>query len=265
MPTNDSSNLTIRRPTPQDWQEWLRMRLALWPDTTAAEHEAEMQDYLPGNSRDAAFVAVRPQGNLGGFIEVSQRSYADGCDTRPVGYIEGWYVDPDLRRQGVGAALVQAAEQWAASQGCSEMGSDCEEDNETSLLAHQALGYAISERLVHFCKVLPAGLATSPPSFPAFIYLIRPTRPGFFEGTTPEEDAILSKHYEHLRQQTEAGVVMLAGPCLDETFGIVVFRAASPQEAEAFMNSDPAVQARVMFAELHPFRVSLIRRTGERA
>ena len=265
MPKNDSSNLTIRRPTPQDWQEWLRMRLALWPDTTAAEHEAEMQDYLPGSSRDAAFVAVRPQGSLGGFIEVSQRSYADGCDTRPVGYIEGWYVDPDLRHQGVGATLVQTAEQWAASQGCTEMASDCMEDNETSLLAHQALGYTVTERLIHFCKALPSDLAPPPPGFPTFIYMIRPTRSDFFKGPTPNEEAILSRHYEHLRLQTEAGVVLLAGPCLDETFGIVVFRAASPLEAAAFMNSDPAVQARVMTAELHPFRVSLIRRTGERA
>lgn len=240
------------------------MRLALWDHITVAGHEAEMLDYLPGSSRDAAFVVARPEGGLGGFIEVSQRSYADGCDTHPVGYIEGWYVDPDLRRQGVGAALVHTAEQWAASQGCTEMASDCMEDNQTSLLAHQALGYTVTSRLIHFCKVLPAGLAPPPPNFPAFIYLIRPTRPGFFEGTTPEEDAVLSRHYEHLRQQTEAGVVLLAGPCLDETFGIIVFRAASPQEAEAFMNSDPAVQAGVMAAELHPFRVSLIRRVGEK-
>ena len=35
---------------------------------------------------------------------------ADGCTTHPVGYVEGWYVDPDVRRKGVGKALVAAAE-----------------------------------------------------------------------------------------------------------------------------------------------------------
>lgn len=248
---------TIRRPEPQDWQEWLRMRLALWPRQTAAEHEVEMQDYLYGTSRNVAFIVARTEAGLGGFVEASLRSYADGCNTHPVGYIEGWYVDPDLRRQGVGALLVEAAERWAASLGCTEMASDCLENNETSLAAHQALGYIVSERLIHFCKALPANLAPPPPIFPTFIYLIRPIRPGFFEGPTPTEEAVLSRHFEHLRQQTEAGVVLLAGPCMDETFGIVVFRAASPQDAEAFMKNDPAVQERVMAAELHPFRVSL--------
>lgn len=255
--------LTIRRLEPQDRQEWLRMRLALWPEDTPAELDAGFQDFIPGSNRDAAFVAVRPQGGLAGFLEASVRSYADGCDTRPVGYIEGWFVDPDWRSQGVGAALVRAAEGWAASLGCTEMASDCLDDNETSLLAHQALGYTVTERLIHFCKPLPAGLVAPPPGLQAFIYLTRPVRPGFFDGTTPAEDAVLSRHYEHLRRQTEAGVVMLAGPCLDQSFGIIVFTAASLQDAEAFVNRDPAVQANVMSAELHPFKVSLIRRAGE--
>ena len=263
--SNNIKLFTIRRLTSQDQREWLRMRLALWPDSTAEELAPDIQDYLPGSTRDAAFVSARPEGGLGGFIEVSQRSYADGCDTRPVGYIEGWYVDPDLRRQGVGKALVEAAEGWAASLGCSEMASDAEEDNEVSLLAHQALGYTITERLVHFCKKLPAGLVQPPPALPAFIYLIRPARAGFFDGPTPAEEAVLDRHYEHLRQQTEAGVVLLAGPCLDETFGIVVFRAESLQAAEAFMKSDPGVQGGVMEAELHPFHVSLVRRIHEKA
>ncbi len=87
-------------------------------------------------------------------MEVSLRNYAEGCDTSPVGYVEGWYVDPDLRRGGVGALLVQAAEAWALEQGCTEMGSDCYLENEVSRLAHTALGYQEVERLIHFEKRL---------------------------------------------------------------------------------------------------------------
>jgi GNAT superfamily N-acetyltransferase len=47
---------------------------------------------------------------LGGFLEASFRHYADGCHTHPVGYIEGWYVDPDLQRHGIGGRLVQVQE-----------------------------------------------------------------------------------------------------------------------------------------------------------
>jgi aminoglycoside 6'-N-acetyltransferase I len=112
-----------------------------------------MDEYFT-DAKVAAFVAVRPQGGLGGFLEAGLRPYADGCDTKPVGYIEGWHVDTDLRQQGIGAQLVRAAEEWAVEQGCQEMASDCLLDNEISLRAHLALGYAETERLIHFKKWL---------------------------------------------------------------------------------------------------------------
>jgi aminoglycoside 6'-N-acetyltransferase I len=100
------------------------------------------------------FVAVRENGELGGFLEGGLRKYAEGCDTSPVGYIEGWFVDDDLRGQGIGGALVQAVEAWAREQGYTEIASDTWLDNETSIRAHLALGYEESERLVHFRKSL---------------------------------------------------------------------------------------------------------------
>ena len=63
-------------------------------------------------------------------------------------------MDPDLGQQGAGAALVQAAEDWARSQGLSEMGSDTWQDNEANIQAHLRLGYQEKERLVHFGKRL---------------------------------------------------------------------------------------------------------------
>jgi len=60
----------------------------------------------------AVFVAVRERGGLSGFAEVSIHPHALGCQTHPVGYLEGWWVDPDLRRTGLGRQLVAAAENW---------------------------------------------------------------------------------------------------------------------------------------------------------
>jgi aminoglycoside 6'-N-acetyltransferase I len=121
--------------------------------------EASLRE--PGNKATSrqgealgAFVAEQAAGRLGGFIELGLRKYADGCDTSPVGYIEGWYVDPNLRQQGVGAALVRAGEEWARTQGCTEMASDCLLDNEVSFRAHLAVGYEEAERLVHFRRTL---------------------------------------------------------------------------------------------------------------
>lgn len=145
--------MLIRSIQPIDIAEWLRMRLLLWPDHSAAEHLAEMEVLLADPEAET-LVAVRPDGRLGGFLETGQRKYAEGCDTSPVGYIEGWYVDEDLRRDGIGGTLVRAAEDWARSRGCQDMASDCLLDNLASLSAHLALGYEEVERLIHFRKSL---------------------------------------------------------------------------------------------------------------
>ncbi len=143
--------ILIRPAQPADFDEWLRMRLLLWPDATPAEHLAEMQANI-SDPTCANFIAVLPGGGLCGFLEAGLRKYADGCDTSPVGYIEGWYVDPNQRRQGVGEALLQMAEAWALQTGCTEMASDCKIDNVVSLSAHTALGYAEVVRLIYFRK-----------------------------------------------------------------------------------------------------------------
>ena len=84
------------------------MRNMLWPDQTAAD----MATWLA--RRDAAvLVAERKSNGLCGFAEVGVRSIAEGCATSPVAYLEGWYVDPDVRRQGIGAALIHGVESWA--------------------------------------------------------------------------------------------------------------------------------------------------------
>jgi len=145
--------MRIRSLDATDADEWLRMRTALWPNHTADEHRAEMRQ-LVADDVMTVFVADRGGGRLGGFLEVSLRKYADGCDTSPVGYLEGWYVDADLREQGIGRALVQAAEQWAVDRGCREMASDCLIDNEVSYRAHLAIGYRETERLIHFKRDL---------------------------------------------------------------------------------------------------------------
>ncbi|MBK9168871.1 MAG: GNAT family N-acetyltransferase [Bryobacterales bacterium] len=100
-------------------------------------------------------LAEAPGGGFAGFIEVNLRSHADGCDpSRPVGYIEGWYVAPEFRRRGVGARLVAEAENWAREQGCREMASDTWADNLDAQRAHEALGYAVVDRCVLYRKSL---------------------------------------------------------------------------------------------------------------
>jgi cupin 2 domain-containing protein len=92
---------------------------------------------------------------------------AEGCHAPTdvgIGYLEGWWVDADRRRLGVGRALVRACEDWARAAGCVELASDAKLDNVAGHLAHRAVGFEETERLVAFRKALgpPAPAAAAP-------------------------------------------------------------------------------------------------------
>ena len=139
--------MKIRHATEADVEAWAAMRLALWPDDGAETHLREAGRFFaeprqgPGAMPEAVLVAEAADGALSGFAEVSRRQYAEGCETSPVGFLEGWYVAPEHRRSGVGRALVMAAEAWAHGLGCREFGSDAVADNLVSARAHYALGF----------------------------------------------------------------------------------------------------------------------------
>lgn len=133
---------------------WQRLRAQLWPDVSIERHRREIVDILSDPEFNAVFVAVGSGRKLHGFVEASIRMSAEGCRPGPIGYIEGWYVEPKHRRKGVGAGLVRRAEAWALSRGCKDMGSDAEMDNDHGRAAHRALGYAEVSRLAHFVKPL---------------------------------------------------------------------------------------------------------------
>ena len=152
-------DLVIRRAELGDVSELAQLCHCLWPSASAAEHAQELVPLLEDKSSGAlpavVFVAEGPGRRLLGFVEVDLRSHADGCNpARPVGYIEGWYVAPANRRRRVGARLVAAAENWARNQGCMEMASDAWLDALDSQRAHEALGFEIVDRCIHYRKNL---------------------------------------------------------------------------------------------------------------
>jgi aminoglycoside 6'-N-acetyltransferase I len=109
----------------------------------------------PPSTMSLAIFVAETAGNVVGFVEVGLRSHADGCDERqPAGFIEGWYAEPEHRRRGLGRALIGAAEDWARSRGCTEIASDTWIDNEPSQRAHEALGFEVVDRCVHYRKAL---------------------------------------------------------------------------------------------------------------
>jgi len=149
----------VRPARPGDEYGLARLRQALWPWASLLEHQEEVGAILggkpPGTLPLAILVAEADDHTLVGFLEVGLRSHAESCDpSRPVGYVEGWYVVESCRRQGVGSQLMAAAETWARAQGCLEIASDSQLDNQISQRAHAALGFDEVERSINYRKVL---------------------------------------------------------------------------------------------------------------
>ena len=134
------------------------MRSAFWPDS----REDEVPTLL---SRDltagVVLVVDRAGGGLSGFAEVGLRPFAEGCDSSPVAYLEGIWVDPEARRGRIAAALVDGAEAWAREQGMTEMASDCTIDNHDSYQFHLATGFAEVERTICFMRPIEVGPDTT--------------------------------------------------------------------------------------------------------
>ena len=133
-------------------EDWLALRLALWPDAGAGLR-AQAKNLLV---HPDALALIASEGDTRiGFVEAAlRRDYVNGCETSPVAFVEGLYVHDDWRNRGVARALVVAVEDWAQRQGVTEIASDALLDNRDAHAMHKALGFAETERVIYFRKAL---------------------------------------------------------------------------------------------------------------
>ncbi len=145
------SPISIRKATEADFPEWLRMRKALWPE--ASYDELRDQKHLFEADNFSCFLA-ESNSKIVGFVELSLRPYVNGCDTSPVAFIEGIWVDENCQKNGIGRKLVEAAEAWAKSLSLKELASDTRIESHHSIHAHNRWGFEETERVVYFRKGL---------------------------------------------------------------------------------------------------------------
>jgi aminoglycoside 6'-N-acetyltransferase I len=132
---------------------WLRLRIALWPEGSEAEHLSGMAGTLARGHY--VRLAVTAAGSAVGLVEASKRiDYVNGTTSSPVAFLEGLYVEPGWRRRGVARALVESVVAWALQQDLSELASDSLTDNVAAHAAHRALGFEETERVVYFRRPL---------------------------------------------------------------------------------------------------------------
>lgn len=134
---------------------WLSLRQALWPHCPAQEHLDEACDLLNHPQRYINLLAYIADDQPVGLAEASLRhDYVNGTEHSPVVFLEGLYVSPEWRRQGIAERLIEAVAQWGRQRGCVEMASDTGLDNLLGQNVHKALGFEETERVVYFRKGL---------------------------------------------------------------------------------------------------------------
>jgi aminoglycoside 6'-N-acetyltransferase I len=119
----------IREATREDAARWLELRCALWPGSDA-EHAVEIARYFEGKLAEPEQVLVAESAVeatamvIVGIAELSIRAEVEGAERGPVGYVEGLYVIPTARHQGVARRLMVASREWAKRRGCAAFASD---------------------------------------------------------------------------------------------------------------------------------------------
>ncbi len=125
----------------------------IWPEHTPEELTGIIEGYM--GKEDSAVFAQEADGEyVGAALCCLRHDYVEGCDTSPVGYLEGVVVREGYRHRGIAGKLVSECEQWARDKGCTEFASDCELTNTASLGFHLGIGFTEENRIICFKKTL---------------------------------------------------------------------------------------------------------------
>lgn len=144
--------MIVRKATPTDSMTLAHLACRMW-EHEPSELEPDFAE-LTVSIEAACFLAYDGDTPIG-FAQCQLRhDYVEGCDTSPVGFLEGIYVSDGYRHGGVARALLHACEDWARSMGCTEFASDCEIDNQASLAWHLNAGFEEVNRTIWFAKKL---------------------------------------------------------------------------------------------------------------
>jgi aminoglycoside 6'-N-acetyltransferase I len=93
--------MIIERSTAEHFEDWVRLRQALWPAETIDEHRRYAASVIDRSKDAIAYLAREQDGNIIAFAEATlRRDYVNGCSSSPVGFLEGLYVAAPYRGRG---------------------------------------------------------------------------------------------------------------------------------------------------------------------
>jgi aminoglycoside 6'-N-acetyltransferase I len=97
----------------------------MWPDGRE-DHAPEIAAFFAGTlvEPEAVLVVENTAGRLVAVAELSIRTDLPSRLGQRVGYVEGLYILPEARGQGIARSLLIASRDWARQQGCTGFASD---------------------------------------------------------------------------------------------------------------------------------------------
>ncbi|MFQ3294702.1 MAG: ribosomal protein S18 acetylase RimI-like enzyme [Halobacteriales archaeon] len=92
---------------------------------------------------DVATVVAVASGELAGYVEGEYRDPPPVFAREPEVYVEGVYVRPDYRREGLAENLMDRIEKWAVERECQRVSLDVNVANETAKKLYEDRGYSV--------------------------------------------------------------------------------------------------------------------------
>jgi uncharacterized protein YciI len=92
---------------------------------------------------------------------------------------------------------------------------------------------------------------------PVFFVLFHSPGPRWSAGMGFREQPGVGEHIAYMAAQAEAGLLVIGGPFLDDSGGMMVLRADSPEAARAIAESDPTVQDGLLLVEVKPWMAAM--------
>lgn len=142
--------MTIRAVNEQTLSIWVSFASQVWQTK-----EQVLIEKFSNNGFPFEFLYYSQSEEPIAWISLSLRhDYVEGCQAGPIAYLEGIFISPNYRSQGISEELMHFAKGWAKSQGISQLGSDTELDNLLSQNFHIKHGFREVSRTVHYIRDL---------------------------------------------------------------------------------------------------------------
>ena len=95
------------------------------------------------------------------------------------------------------------------------------------------------------------------PQRPIFCVLFHSPGPNWKEGIPFQEQPGVMDHVMYMKKQLDDGVLLMGGPLLDNSGGMMVCRSADPEAARKMAEADPAVVAGLLKVEVKQWMIPM--------